>query len=135
MQNSDLIMTSWNSYLLERILAVWIFSSYLCIILFYLLFLVLSDCGDPSKPDNAVVITGNHWAGEYVRYLCNPGYTMVGPAVRRCLPSGKWSGYAPKCESSNIRVLSEKLFFVFFFSYFFKYKIFAWGKISMLRPQ
>ena len=130
-------MTSWNSYLLERILAVhvWIFSSYLCIILFYLLFLVLSDCGDPSKPDNAVVITGNHWAGEYVRYLCNPGYTMVGPAVRRCLPSGKWSGYAPKCESSNIRVLSEKLFFVFFFSYFFKYKIFAWVKISMLRPQ
>ena len=23
---------------------------------------------------------------------------MVGPAVRRCLPSGKWSGYAPTCK-------------------------------------
>ncbi|KAM7427694.1 hypothetical protein ABFA07_021217 [Porites harrisoni] len=57
----------------------------------------LSDCGKPGKPDNAIVIMGNHWAGEYVRYLCNPGYTMVGPAVRRCLPSGKWSGNVPTC--------------------------------------
>ena len=63
-------------------------------------FLVLPDCGDPGKPNNTAVVSQskNHWAGEYVRYLCNPGYTMIGPAVRRCYPSGNWSGHAPKCE-------------------------------------
>ena len=63
--------------------------------------IVLRDCGDPGEPDNAIVIMGNHWAGEYIRYLCNPGYTMIGPAVRRCLPSGKWSGNTPTCKNVN----------------------------------
>ena len=71
----------------------------LFVCLFVCLFLDLSVCGKPGKPDNAIVITGNHWAGEYVRYLCNPGYSMVGPAVRRCLPNGKWSGNVPTCKS------------------------------------
>ena len=78
--------------------------------------IVLRDCGDSGEPDNAIVIMGNHWAGEYVRYLCNPGYTMIGPAVRRCLPSGKWSGNTPTCKNvnslqstrSNVCFLSEK---------------------------
>ena len=78
--------------------------------LFVCLFLDLSDCGKPGKPDNAIVIMGNHWAGEYVRYLCNPGYTMVGPAVRRCLPSGKWSGNVPTCKSSFLFCL--KVFYL-----------------------
>lgn len=61
---------------------------------------VLRDCGDPGEINNAVRVISrnkNHWAGEYVRYLCNPGYAMVGPAVRRCLPSGGWSGNTPIC--------------------------------------
>ena len=48
---------------------------------------------------------GNHWAGEYVRYLCNPGYTMIGPAVRRCLPSGKWSGNTPTCKKCELTAI------------------------------
>ncbi|XP_068747694.1 uncharacterized protein [Montipora capricornis] len=59
--------------------------------------IVLPDCGDPGSPANAVVISRNHWAGEFVRYLCHPGYTMFGPAVRKCLPSGQWSGFMPTC--------------------------------------
>ena len=78
--------------------------------------IVLRDCGDPGKPDNAIVIMGNHWAGGYIRYLCNPGYTMIGPAVRRCLPSGQWSGNTPTCKnvnsmqstSTNVCFLSKK---------------------------
>ena len=92
-----------------------IFQVYLAgFILFFSI--VLRDCGDPGEPDNAIVIMGNHWAGEYVRYLCNPGYTMIGPAVRRCLPSDKWSGNTPTCKNvnslqstrSNVCFLSEK---------------------------
>ena len=64
-------------------------------------FSVLRACGDPGKPDNAIVVSQskNYWTGQYVRYLCNPGYAMVGPAVRRCLVSGKWSGNVPTCKS------------------------------------
>ena len=64
-------------------------------------FSVLSACGDPGKPDNAIIVSQskNYWTGQYVRYLCNPGYAMVGPAVRRCLVSGKWSGNVPTCKS------------------------------------
>ena len=76
-------------------------------------FVALIRCGNPGKPDDATVVSQskNYWAGEYVRYLCNPGYTMVGPVVRRCLPSGKWSGYVPTCKwiwCKNIR-LGEKI--------------------------
>jgi len=60
--------------------------------------IVLPDCGDPGRPANATVISTSHWAGGYVRYLCHPGYTMFGPAVRMCLPSGKWSGNSPTCN-------------------------------------
>ncbi|KAL9980579.1 hypothetical protein ACROYT_G009185 [Oculina patagonica] len=57
----------------------------------------LINCGNPGRPENTVLIDSNHWVGEYVRYLCHPGYTMFGPAVRRCLPSGNWSGNAVQC--------------------------------------
>ena len=61
--------------------------------------LVLPNCGYPGSPGNAVLVLSSYWAGEYVRYLCNPGYTMLGPAVRRCLPSGQWSGNVVDCKN------------------------------------
>ncbi|XP_068679572.1 uncharacterized protein [Montipora foliosa] len=57
--------------------------------------IVLPNCGDPGKSNNTIVISTNHWSGGYVRYLCHPGYTMFGQAVRKCLPSGQWSGDMP----------------------------------------
>ena len=86
-----------------------VFVYFLLLLLF--LFAVLRDCGDPGEINNAVRVISrnkNHWAGEYVRYLCNPGYAMVGPAVRRCLPSGGWSGNTPICKSFGyFRVCSD----------------------------
>ena len=73
---------------------------------------VLPDCGDPGRPNNATVIGKNHWAGEYVRYLCHPGYTMLGPAVRMCLSSGKWSGKAPNCKSYMRCIFFFSIFFI-----------------------
>ena len=61
--------------------------------------LVLPNCGHPGSSENAVPVLSTYWAGEWVRYLCNPGYTMLGPAVRRCLPSGQWSGNAAQCKN------------------------------------
>ena len=62
-------------------------------------FLVLPNCGDPGTPSNGIAISRNHWAGAHIRYLCHPGYTMFGPAVRKCLSSANWSGNAPACKS------------------------------------
>ncbi|XP_073256827.1 protogenin A-like isoform X2 [Porites lutea] len=61
--------------------------------------IVLTSCGDPGKPNNSAVViqSQNHWAGQYVWYFCNPGYTMIGPAIKRCFPSGNWTGYTPRC--------------------------------------
>lgn len=57
----------------------------------------LPNCGNPVNIADAMIMKSNNWAGEFVRYLCHPGYTMIGPAVRRCLPSGKWSGENTSC--------------------------------------
>ncbi|CAH3160376.1 unnamed protein product [Porites lobata] len=88
--------------------------------------IALIRCSNPGKPDDATVVSQskNYWAGEYVRYLCNPGYTMVGPAVRRCLPSGKWSGYVPTCtdkpECKRYKVIDDPA----------RYKYFKSGKVT-----
>ncbi|XP_022781477.1 roundabout homolog 1-like [Stylophora pistillata] len=57
----------------------------------------LPNCGNPVNIDNAMIMKSKNWAGEFVRYLCHAGYTMIGPAVRRCLPNGKWSGENTSC--------------------------------------
>jgi len=61
----------------------------------------LPNCGHPGYTSYAVLVLSSYWAGEYVRYLCNPGYTMHGTAVRRCLPSGQWSGNSVHCIRTN----------------------------------
>ena len=78
---------------------------------FLSVFSVLSACGDPGKPDNAIIVSqsNNYWTGQYVRYLCNPGYAMVGPAVRRCLVSGKWSGNVPTCKSQVVKKVWQRM--------------------------
>jgi len=59
----------------------------------------LRNCGHPGRPGYSVLILSAYWVGEYARYFCNPGFTMFGPAVRRCLPSGQWSGNAVQCTN------------------------------------
>ena len=68
-------------------------------------YLVLPNCGHPGSRANAVLVHSTYWAGEYVRYLCNPGYAMFGPAVRRCLPSGNWSGNGVQCKNMHVHVM------------------------------
>ncbi|PFX31122.1 Peroxidasin-like protein [Stylophora pistillata] len=41
----------------------------------------LPNCGNPVNIDNAMIMKSKNWAGEFVRYLCHAGYTMIGPAV------------------------------------------------------
>lgn len=71
----------------------------------------LPNCGNPGAASNAVLVKSTYWAGKYVRYMCHPGYIMYGPAVRRCLPSGRWSGVAaPLCKNLPLSHLKIRNF-------------------------
>lgn len=67
--------------------------------LWHFSFSVLRSCGNPGSPGYGVISGKNYWVGSVVRYFCYWGYTLIGPAVRRCLPSGYWSGHrTPLCK-------------------------------------
>jgi len=59
--------------------------------------LVLVNCGDPGSPLNGQKRGSQYWTGESVSFICHPGYRLIGPATRVCLPSGNWSGVQPSC--------------------------------------
>ena len=60
-------------------------------------FKALVNCRDLGSPFNGQKLGSRFWTGESVSFICNPGYRLIGPASRMCLPSGKWSGEQPLC--------------------------------------
>ena len=66
-------------------------------------FKVLVNCGDPGSPLNGQKRGSRYWTGESIRFHCHPGYRLIGPATRLCLPSGNWSGIQPSCKWRNVR--------------------------------
>ena len=72
-----------------------------------LLLSVLRSCGNPGRPGYAVVSGKSYWVGSIVRYFCNPGYTLIGRGVRRCMSSGSWSGNTPQCKCQR-RILKTR---------------------------
>ena len=63
-----------------------------------LTFKALVNCGDPGSPVNGKKLGSRSWTGESVSFICHPGYHLIGPSTRMCLPSGSWSGIQPSCE-------------------------------------
>ncbi|XP_078383091.1 uncharacterized protein LOC144665680 isoform X1 [Oculina patagonica] len=60
--------------------------------------LTLVNCGVPGSPSNGQKLGLRHWTGQSVSFICHPGYRLIGPATRKCLPSGNWSGIQPSCR-------------------------------------
>jgi len=60
--------------------------------------LILINCLDPGSPLNGQKHGSRYWTGESVSFICHPGYRLIGPATRKCLPSGNWSGIQPSCH-------------------------------------
>ncbi|XP_022796673.1 uncharacterized protein LOC111335087 [Stylophora pistillata] len=60
--------------------------------------LVLNNCDNPGSPTNGQKHGSRYWTGERVSFTCMPGYRLIGPSVRLCLPSGQWSGVQPSCH-------------------------------------
>ena len=64
-------------------------------------FQALLNCGDPGSPLNRLKLGSQYWTGKSVSFICHPGYRLIGPAARLCLPSGNWSGMQPSCKRLN----------------------------------
>ncbi|KAL9961628.1 hypothetical protein ACROYT_G030610 [Oculina patagonica] len=62
--------------------------------------LTLVNCGDPGSPTNGQKLGTRHWTGQSMSFICQPGYRLIGPTIRKCLPSGNWSGIQPSCHKT-----------------------------------
>ncbi|XP_064449968.1 complement factor H isoform X2 [Mirounga angustirostris] len=60
-------------------------------------------CSPVTEPENgrltstAVELDQDHTFGQVVRFQCNSGFKLEGPAEIHCSANGVWSGEAPKC--------------------------------------
>lgn len=65
-----------------------------------MIFITAIICGYPSSIENGRVIVINETVSynSIVEYHCIPRYERVGPFIRKCTETGKWSGNEPKCE-------------------------------------
>ncbi|KAL9953970.1 hypothetical protein ACROYT_G041454 [Oculina patagonica] len=67
----------------------------------------LVNCGNPGSPSEGQMIGSRFWTGEAVSFVCNPGYHLIGPSSRLCLPSGNWSGIQPECRLKGAALLDH----------------------------
>ena len=61
------------------------------------------DCGDPGAPIHGTKWVGSTSLDSIVKYMCDPGFRLVGKSFRVCRSSGAWSGQLPSCESEFVR--------------------------------
>ncbi len=59
------------------------------------------SCDQPEIPLFGEMIGSSFRLGDNVTFTCTPGFRLKGSMLRRCLPSGSWSGHQPECESKN----------------------------------
>ena len=77
------------------------FSRYFAIIV--IVVLVVVDCGDPGAPIHGTKWVGSTSLNSIVKYMCDPGFRLVGESFRVCRSSGAWSGQLPSCQREFVR--------------------------------
>ena len=56
------------------------------------------SCGALSDPANGMVTIVSNSTSLVAEYECNPGYHLMGDAIRICDCNGQWSGDDVTCE-------------------------------------
>ncbi|CAL7950374.1 unnamed protein product [Xylocopa violacea] len=59
------------------------------------------ECPKPENPVNGKAVYTSYAYNSIVSYECKYGYTVVGPATRRCGADRKWTGKTPTCQEIN----------------------------------
>ncbi|NWY42555.1 SVEP1 protein, partial [Sylvia atricapilla] len=54
-------------------------------------------CGPPEDISHGFLNGSAFTYGEFVHYICFPGYELHGNPLRQCLSNGSWSGSLPSC--------------------------------------
>ncbi|RMB94706.1 hypothetical protein DUI87_28819 [Hirundo rustica rustica] len=54
-------------------------------------------CGPPEDISHGFLNGSAFTYGEFVHYMCFPGYELHGNPLRQCLSNGSWSGSLPSC--------------------------------------
>ncbi|KAK1804739.1 hypothetical protein P4O66_003590 [Electrophorus voltai] len=76
----------------------------------------LSHCEDPGVPQFGFKVNDQgHFSGSTITYKCNPGYTLHGSGVLKCMTGERraWDNPLPSCIG-KFQCLSCFFFFVFF---------------------
>ncbi|KAM3175229.1 hypothetical protein ACTXT7_008908 [Hymenolepis weldensis] len=60
-----------------------------------------SQCPMPNKPENGNVLLRDSGIGGAADYICDAGFTVMGPRQRHCLATLKWSGPEPVCTNQT----------------------------------
>ncbi|XP_051818518.1 sushi, von Willebrand factor type A, EGF and pentraxin domain-containing protein 1 [Antechinus flavipes] len=55
------------------------------------------NCGPPEDLPHGFLNGSSFSFGDYIQYVCFPGYELHGSTLRQCLSSGSWSGSTPSC--------------------------------------
>ena len=68
------------------------------------------DCGPLGDiPRGRVELTTTTF-GSNARYVCEPGFSIVGASIRTCLAVGVWSGREPTCRRKHIPFSTQNYF-------------------------
>lgn len=57
------------------------------------------DCGHLDDPENGTVSVSDTTYTSVANYSCDPGFGLIGDAMRTCSGTGNWSGSEPTCTS------------------------------------
>ena len=55
------------------------------------------DCPDPGSISNGRILGSSFAKGHSLRYVCNPGFQLLGEKSISCLDDASWSDLPPKC--------------------------------------
>ncbi len=59
-------------------------------------------CDILTDPVNGIVDLDGVLEGSTAKYICVPGFELVGDKFRTCESTGQWSGNEPICEGAFI---------------------------------
>ncbi|XP_077986729.1 complement factor B-like isoform X2 [Glandiceps talaboti] len=82
-----LVLFAWNFLSLTRLISA-------------------EDCGKPEVPANGEIVyltaegedLTSYQSGYTLRFVCNPGYTRVGPEYKHCTRRGRWTSGIITCQ-------------------------------------
>lgn len=56
------------------------------------------QCSEPPGINNGYALSDGHLCGDVVKFVCRPGYSLIGEELWKCLENGSWSGQVPRCD-------------------------------------